>query len=458
MAIIVSASGIRGTVAGPVGEHLTPVDVVEWIGAWGNWLLEKHGGPVAIVVGQDARPSGAVLRPLATHTLRSLGHAVWDIGLTTTPTLAMAVPQLKAQAGLIITASHNPPGWNALKLLDAAGEFLPPGGIEEIRTWRGRLAFLSTDSPGPVHPYEGALSHHISAILSHPWVDAAAIRQAQLKIVVDGINSTGGIFVPALLEALGVASVTCLNCEPNGQFAHAPEPLPENLTALAEAVRRIGAHIGVAVDPDVDRVAFFLPSGQPFGEEYTLVAVSDYVLGHKKGPVVTNLSTTAAVRWVAEQHGVPFYESRVGEYYVVQRMKAVGAVIGGEGNGGVIWPDLHYGRDALAAIALFLSHLAREGGDAERLRNRYPNYVLRKEKFPLHQPCPAGLWARLAEEADGAEISLEDGLKLRWNDRWVHIRASGTEPLLRLLAEAPTEAEAQALSQLWTKRLQALLG
>lgn len=457
MALIVSASGIRGTVAGPVGEHLTPVDVVQWIGAWGDWLLDCHGGAVAVVVGQDARPSGAVLRPLAIHTLRSVGHTVWDIGLTTTPTLAMAVPHLKAQAGLIVTASHNPQGWNALKLLDAAGEFLPPAAIEGIQARRTQLTFLATDAPGALSPYQGSLSHHISAILSHPWVDTAAIRQAQLKVVVDGINSTGGIFVPALLEALGVASVECLNCEPTGQFAHAPEPLPENLTELSQKVRQTGAHLGIAVDPDVDRVAFFLPSGQPFGEEYSLVAVSDYVLMQKKGPIVANLSTTTAVRWVAEQHGAPFYESRVGEYYVVQHMKAVGAVIGGEGNGGIIWPDLHYGRDALAGIALFLSYLAQEGGDAERLRSRYPSFTLRKEKLPWTKPFSAELWQRLAEEANGAEISLEDGLKLRWGDRWVHIRPSGTEPLVRVLVEAPTDPEAEALSREWMRRLEAFL-
>ena len=458
MALIVSASGIRGTVMGAAGENLTPIDVVEWVAAWGDWLLVQHGGAVRVVVGQDARPSGALLRPLAIHTLRALGHTVWDIGLTTTPTLAMAVPHLGAQAGLILTASHNPPGWNALKLLDAAGEFLPPTAIHEIQARRGQVSFPATDAPGALEAYEKALSHHLSAILAQPWVDPEAIRKAQLRVVVDGINSTGGIFVPALLEALGVAAIECLNCEPTGQFAHNPEPLPENLTALSAKVRESRAHLGIAVDPDVDRVAFFLPNGAPFGEEYTLVAVVDYVLSQKKGPVVANLSTTAAVRWVAQQHGVPFYESRVGEYYVVQRMKEVGAIIGGEGNGGVIWPDLHYGRDALAGIALFLSYVAREGGDVERLRQRYPTYSLYKGKLPLTQPLPEGLWARLAEQADEAEVSLEDGLKLRWGDRWVHLRASATEPLVRLLAEAPTTTEAEALSQTWQARLQRLLG
>lgn len=457
MTLVVSASGIRGTVVGAVKENLTPIDVVEWVAAWGDWLLVRHGGPVRIVVGQDARPSGALLRPLAVHTLRALGHAVWDVGLTTTPTLAMAVPHLGAQAGLILTASHNPPGWNALKLLDEAGEFLPPTAIQEIQERRGLVCFAATDSPGALESYEKALSHHLSAILARPWVDPGAIRQAQLRIVVDGINSTGGIFVPALLEALGVAAVECLNCEPTGQFAHNPEPLPENLTALSAKVRESRAHLGIAVDPDVDRVAFFLPDGAPFGEEYTLVAVADYGLSQKKGPVVANLSTTSAVRWVAHQHGVPFYESRVGEYYVVQRMKEVGAIIGGEGNGGVIWPDLHYGRDALAGIALFLSHVAREGGDVERLRQRYPTYSLRKDKLPLTQPLPEGIWARLSDQAAGAEVSLEDGLKLRWEDRWVHLRASATEPLVRLLAEAPTAAEAEALSLTWRERLQKLL-
>ncbi|MCX7607227.1 MAG: phosphoglucosamine mutase, partial [Bacteroidia bacterium] len=435
MPLIVSSSGIRGTVEGRAGENLTPLDVVSWVGAWGIWIRRHHRGSVSLVVGQDARPSGALFRPLAIHTLRALGYEIHDIGLTTTPTLAMVIPHLAAQGGLILTASHNPSGWNALKFLDAAGEFLPPTAIEEIDALRKELEFSSTDHPGSVHLYEGALTYHLSTLVSHPWVCTHRIRQAQLRIVVDTINSSGGVFVPALLESLGVSEIRVLNGEPNGRFAHPPEPLPENLQDLAREVQASRAHVGIAVDPDVDRVAFYLPDGSPFGEEYTLVAVTDYILSHEKGPVVANQSTTAAVAWIANRYGVPFYESRVGEYYVVQKMKAVGAVIGGEGNGGIIWPRLHYGRDALVGIALFLSHLAEAGGDPVALRARYPRYVLLKAKMSLSSPPPSDFWRRLADVAADAEISLEDGLKLRWAEKWIHLRASATEPLLRLIAE-----------------------
>ncbi|MEN3040474.1 MAG: phosphoglucosamine mutase [Bacteroidia bacterium] len=458
MTLIISASGIRGTVEGPVGEHLTPKDVLEWTAAWGLWLAD-HFGREAVVVGQDARPSGDILRPIVIQTLRALGHAVYDIGLTTTPTLAMAIPLYGAKGGVMLTASHNPPGWNALKLLDAAGEFFPPAVIQKVESYRSRLSFAATDHPAHIERGDRALTHHISSILRHPWVDRKAVEQSRFHIVIDGCNSTGGIFVPALLESLGVSNITCLNCEPTGIFHHPPEPLPENLTELAEKVRGANAHLGIAVDPDVDRVVFFLPDGRPFGEEYTLVALSDYALQYQKGPIVANQSTTMAVRWVAEQHGVDFHESRVGEYYVVQKMKSVGAVFGGEGNGGVILPTLHYGRDALAGIALFLSYLARVGGDAFALRARYPDFFMVKGKLTLSptQALPPDLWLRLQEKAPEAEASMEDGLKLRWKDAWVHIRPSGTEPLIRIIAEAPTAAEAEALRSHWEKILLSFL-
>lgn len=456
MALVISASGIRGTVEGPVGQNLTPLDVVEWVAAWGLWLRERHDHPT-VVVGQDARPSGGVLRPLAIQTLRALGVSVWDAGLTTTPTLAMGIPFLQAQGGLILTASHNPAGWNALKFLNEEGTFLPPSAIEEIRTLRAHLHFPHTDHPAPVQEAPHLMQHHLRSIVAHPWIEKEAIARAGLRLVVDGINSGGALFVPALLEALGVQKVHLLNGEPTGHFAHPPEPLPENLTALAQAVQEKKAHLGIAVDPDVDRVAFFLPDGTPFSEEYTLVVVADYVLHRQKGPVVANQSTTQAVAWVAQKHGVPFYESPVGEYHVVQKMKAVGAVIGGEGNGGVIWPALHYGRDALAGIALFLSALVQAGGNAHHLRHKYPTYTLYKARLPLEKPLPPNFFQELASQADGALLSQEDGLKLRWPDRWVHIRPSGTEPLLRLIVEAPTPTEAQALLSHWSQRIQALL-
>ncbi|MCX8113094.1 MAG: phosphoglucosamine mutase [Bacteroidia bacterium] len=457
MTLIVSASGIRGTVEGPSGDNLTPVEVVSWVGAWGQWMRSQYG-PARLLVGQDARPSGEVLRPLAVQTLRALGHTVYDAGLTTTPSLSMAIPFYEAKGGLILTASHNPPGWNALKFLDEKGEFLPPQAIQAIAQVRETLNFPATDHPAPLECAEATLTHHLTSLLRHPWVDREAIEKQRFRIVVDGCNSGGGLFVPALLEALGVESVIRLNCEPTGRFARPPEPLPENLTELAERVRQTNAHLGIAVDPDVDRVVFILPNGKPFGEEYTLVATADYALSRQSGPIVANLSTTLAVRWVAERYGVPFYESRVGEYYVVQMMKAVGATFGGEGNGGVILPSLHYGRDALAGVALFLSYLARMGGDAIKLRAQYPDLAITKGKVPLSdRGLSPDIWDKLRSQAPEAESNIEDGLKLRWADRWVHIRISGTEPIIRIIAEAPTIHEANALRAHWESTLRSIL-
>ncbi|GIV22764.1 MAG: phosphoglucosamine mutase [Bacteroidia bacterium] len=456
MTLIFSASGLRGTIGGRPGENLTPIDAVQWAAAWGYWHYQRRG-PVPLVIGQDARPSGIILRPLVGQTLRAFGHTVLDVGLTTTPTLEMAIPHLQAQGGVILTASHNPAGWNALKFLNEEGEFLAPEILQKIAALKEEVIFPAIETPGPMSFPENLLTHHIQRLLARPEVLAEKIARLSLRIVVDGINSGGAIAVPALLEALGVRDIYLLNGEPNGHFAHPPEPLPENLTQLAEAVRTHKAHLGIAVDPDVDRVAFFLPTGEPFGEEYTLVAVADYILSRQKGPVVTNQSTTLAVRKVAEKHGVPFYESRVGEYYVVQKMKAVGAVIGGEGNGGVIWPAVHYGRDALVGIALFLSALAEAGGDALALRAQYPSFVMRKEKLPLATPLPSEVWPKLLEAAPEATPSLEDGLKLSWPDKWIHLRASATEPLLRIIAEAPTTEECETLIHAWKGYLQAYL-
>ncbi|MCS7297173.1 MAG: phosphoglucosamine mutase [Bacteroidia bacterium] len=458
MALIVSVSGIRGTVEERAGEGLTPVEVVSWVGAWALWLRERYG-QTQVVVGQDARPSGEVLRPIAIQVLRAVGHTVYDIGLTMTPTLAMAVSFFKAKGGLMLTASHNPLQWNALKFLNEKGEFFPPHFIQEIAGYRDRLAFPAANHPGSLERAEGAFEYHLSTILRHPWIDVEAIRRCHFRVVVDACNSGGGIYLPLLLEALGVDEVILLHEQPTGVFARPPEPLPENLTELAQAVQRVRADLGIAVDPDVDRVAFFLPNGHPFGEEYTLVASADYVLRHERGPLVTNQSTTMAVEWIARQYQVPFYESRVGEYYVVEKMKAVGAVFGGEGNGGVIWPALHYGRDALAGISLFLSHLAHEGGNAALLRKRYPDFVMMKAKLELPKgwtPKPE-LWMRLQEKAPEAQASLEDGLKLRWTDAWIHIRLSGTEPLIRIIAEAPSAEKAKELVAEWQKLLLAFL-
>lgn len=453
MPLIVSASGVRGTTEGASGENLTPLDVVQWVSAWATWLQTQHGSSLSVVVGQDARPSGSILRPLAIQTLRAFGIDVWDAGLTTTPTLAMAVPSLSAQGGLMLTASHNPAGWNALKFLDQAGEFLPPNALTEIRLLLSKCQYPSTENPGQVQPAENLLSHHIRAILTHPFL--AGLPLPKLRIVVDAINSSGALYVPALLEAMGVSDVIMLNAEPNGHFAHAPEPLPQNLTTLAQQVQAHKADLGIAVDPDVDRVAFFLPNGEPFGEEYTLVVAVDYLLSRQKGPVVANLSTTQAVRHVSTQHGVEYYESAVGEYHVVQKMKQVGAIIGGEGNGGVIWPAIHYGRDALVGIALFLARLAQAQGDAIALRQAYPTFYQLKHSLPLPSPLtqPETLWDRLSQLAPDAAPCLIDGLKLSWEDRWIHIRPSGTEPILRVYVEAPSPKAAQTLLDQFVKAL-----
>ncbi len=454
MAIMVSASGIRGTTEGEPHHNLTPIDVVIWTAAWGAWLREKYGKAVSVLIGQDARPSGSVLRPIAIQTIRAFGHEVWDAGLVTTPTLAVAVPALGVAGGLILTASHNPTGWNALKFLDEAGEFLAPETIRTIQSYTQKPSFPATESPGPIRSADQLLSLHIEAILRQPFLPVEAIQARRFRIVLDAINSGGALYIPPLLEALGVKVVKVLHAEPHGRFAHPPEPLPQNLSDLSAALRDTQADLGIAVDPDVDRVAFFLPNGRPFGEEYSLVVAADYLLSRQKGPVVSNLSTTQAVRRVAERHGVPFFASPVGEYHVVRQMKAVSAIIGGEGNGGVIWPAVHYGRDALVGIALMLARLT-ECQDAYELRSTYPDYHQVKLSLPLSQPIAdwKPLWDALKALAPRANAIELDGLKLEWPDTWVHIRPSGTEPLVRIYAEAPTPEEAQNLAQSFQREL-----
>jgi len=448
MPLIVSASGIRGTTEGPPGENLTPVDVVRWTAAWATYLREKHGRPVPVLIGQDARPSGNLLRPIAIQTVRAFGHEVGDAGLVTTPTLAVGIPALGAAGGLILTASHNPAGWNALKFLDENGEFLPPEAIQTIQAYTRSLHFPATESPGPIHSADNLLSLHVGAILKQPFLSVEDIRARRFRVVLDAINNSGGaLYIPPLLEALGAEVVKVLNAEPHGRFAHPPEPLPQNLTALSRALRETDADLGIAVDPDVDRVAFFLPDGTPFGEEYSLVVAVDYVLSRQPGPVVANLSTTLAVRKVAESYGVPFSLSAVGEYHVVQKMKAVRAVIGGEGNGGIIWPAVHYGRDALVGITLMLARLAAFS-DAHALRATYPTFYQVKLSIPLTGSLPEWetLRARLRALAPTAQAIDLDGLKLEWSDRWVHVRPSATEPILRLYAEAPSQKDAEDLA------------
>lgn len=447
MPLLISASGIRGTTQGQPHHNLTPLDAATWTAAWAAWLRETHGKPVPILVGQDARPSGTILRPIAIQILRAFGHEVWDAGLITTPTLALAIPALGVAGGLLLTASHNPAGWNALKLLNEHGEFLPPQALQTIQEHLKNLSFPATESPGPVQPAENLLSLHIQAILRQEILPLEAIRARRFRVVLDAINSGGALYIPPLLEALSVQVVKVLHGEPHGRFAHPPEPLPNHLTDLSRAVQETHADLGIAVDPDVDRVAFFLPDGNPFGEEYSLVVAADYILSQQKGPVVANLSTTQAVQQIAERYGVPFHASAVGEYHVVQKMKAVGAVIGGEGNGGVIWPAVHYGRDALVGITLMLARLTAFS-NAHELRESYPSYYQVKISVPLSESPPdwKALWNHLKAISPTAQAIEIDGLKLRWPQKWVHIRPSGTEPILRIYAEAPTQKEAEGLA------------
>ncbi|MGQ9864236.1 MAG: phosphoglucosamine mutase [Bacteroidia bacterium] len=441
----ISVSGIRGL----VGHELDPFAVLRYACGYAERVRRKYPHPV-FLLGQDGRPSGYFLRQLVRNAWALQGIHVKDVGLTTTPTFEMLIPHLGAQGGILLTASHNPPPYNALKLFNAHGEFL---AYEEIVSLADQVpSFASYDQLGSVEKIDGGVNFHVQSILQLPYVDTQAIKKAQFKVVYDGITSSGEIFVKALLEALGVQAIP-LYGKADGSFPHPPEPLPENLTALQEKVLQTGAHVGIAVDPDVDRCAFVQEDGEFFGEEYSLVAIADYILQHQKGPVVTNLSTTQAVTWVAHHHGVPFYATKIGEYFVCQKMRQVQAVIGGEGNGGIILPALHYGRDALVAIALFLSFLAREKVTPSALRARYPRFYMAKEKLPLPQGIEKVL-ATLAAQYAHLVLDTQDGIKISWKDRWVHLRPSNTEPILRIYAEAPTSHQAHELVNEWKHHLQ----
>ncbi len=385
MALIKSISGIRGTIGGKTGDNLTPLDVVKFTAAYGTLLLKQYAGNKKIVVGRDGRISGAMVKGLVISTLNSLGLDVIDLDYSTTPTVEMAVVFEKAAGGIILTASHNPKEWNALKLLNGKGEFINSEEGQKVLEIAAKeeFDFVSVDKLGTVINGGDLLQKHIDAILNYDLVDVAAIKKAKFKIVVDAVNSTGAIAVPAMLKALGVKDIVVLNEEVTGKFAHNPEPLPENLTELSREVVKHNASLGIAVDPDVDRLCFVCEDGTMFGEEYTLVAVADYVLSKRKGNTVSNMSSTRALRDVTEKHGGQYYPSAVGEVNVVNKMKAVNAVIGGEGNGGIIVPDLHYGRDALIGIALFLTHLAQSKKSIKQLRNTYPDYFMSKNKITL---------------------------------------------------------------------------
>jgi len=452
MSLLFTVSGVRGTVGGSIGQNLTPIDVVKYVSAFGRWL-QQQSDIRTVVVGRDGRITSPPIKRLVTNTLQMLGYNVIDIGLTTTPTLAMYVPEAPAAGGIMVSASHNPEEWNALKFFNLLGELISEENVEEIKELFediGRLEFPSWEKVGTYFRERQALSHHINKILELPYVNTRAIRRANFRVVVDGINSGGAIAIPELLKQLGVSKVIVLNGDPEEPFAHNPEPLPANLTKLGEAVVEQGADLGIAVDPDGDRLVFFTEKGTCFGEEYTIVAVADYLLKRRPGPVVGNLSTTMALRKVAEHYKQDYYETKVGEVWVVKKMKETGAVIGGEGNGGVIYPDLHYGRDALVGIALFLSYLAEENVKASHLRKRYPDFSIVKTTIPL----PSGLAVhqileRVREKPPlpNPQVNTEDGVKLTYEKGWVHIRTSNTEPILRIYAEGPSEQDARFLIQ-----------
>jgi len=449
MALIKSISGIRGTIGGKTGDNLTPLDIVKFTAAFGT-LLMKESTNRKIIVGRDGRMSGAMVKNLVVSTLQALGLDVVDLDYSTTPTVEMAVVFENAAGGIILTASHNPKEWNALKLLNSKGEFInSEEGIKVLDiAEREDFVFAPVDKLGTVTTDEHALQKHIDAIIAYPLVDLAAIKKSKFKIVVDAVNSTGAIAVPALLRALGVKDIELLNGEVNGKFAHNPEPLPEHLTGLSSEVLKQNASLGIAVDPDVDRLCFVCEDGTMFGEEYTLVAVADYVLSNKTGNTVSNMSSTRALKDITIKHGGEYSSSAVGEVNVVNKMKAVNAVIGGEGNGGIIIPDLHYGRDALIGIALFLTHLAKTKKTAKQLRNSFPDYFISKNKIKLESGVDVqSVFEKIKHKYKNQPINIEDGLKIEFDTDWVHLRTSNTEPIIRIYAESNFETTADNIAK-----------
>ena len=461
MTLIKSISGIRGTIGGKVGEGLTPLDAVLFAAAYGSWLKTQNPSKkLKVVIGRDARISGQMISDLVSSTLIGLGIDVINLGLSTTPTVEIAVPMENAQGGIILTASHNPKQWNALKLLNEKGEFISGAEGEMLLEIAKNqdFEFAEVDDLGSIRNDDSYMQKHIAAILSLPLVDSKLIKEANFKIVVDAVNSSGGIFVPALLKALGVSQITEMYCEPNGDFPHNPEPLPENLKDLSQAMKVQKAAIGITVDPDVDRLAFVCEDGSMFGEEYTLVAVADYVLKHTPGATVSNLSSTRALRDITEEKGQVYASAAVGEVNVVAKMKEVNAVIGGEGNGGIIYPDLHYGRDSLVGIALFLTHLATEKKSMTALRDSYPKYVISKNKIELTPEIDVDLiLEKMALKYAEKEVDTTDGVKIYIEKEWVHLRKSNTEPIIRIYSEASDEEAAIRLANRIISEIKALI-
>jgi phosphomannomutase len=453
VALIKSISGIRGVVGGKPGENLTPVDIVKFTAAYGTIIAEKRSmhpeKNTRVVVGRDGRISGSMIQEIVVQTLNGMGIDVIDLGLSTTPTVEFAVRTEKADGGIIITASHNPKEWNALKLLNEEGEFITAETGERILELaeRENFSFAPVDRLGATIQNNSYLQKHVEAVLKYPLVNPKAIAKRNFKIIVDAVNSTGSIYVPALLRALGLMDVIVLNAEVNGKFAHNPEPLPEHLSELCNEVVKQKADLGIAVDPDVDRLCFVNEDGSLFGEEYTLVAVADYILNKKKGNTVSNMSSTKALKEITLKHGGEYFSSAVGEVNVVKKMKEVHAVIGGEGNGGIIVPDFHYGRDALIGIGLFLSHLANHKKGMKSLRNQYPDYFISKNKVDLENGIDIrSLFDKIRKKYKKNPINTEDGLKIEFDNDWVHLRTSNTEPIIRIYAESDFETKANNIA------------
>lgn len=454
MTLIKSISGIRGTIGGKSGEALTPLDIVKFTAAYGSWLKKRNTEkPLRVIVGRDARLSGKMVSDLVCSTLVGMGFYVIDLGLSTTPTVEIAVPIENALGGIVLTASHNPIQWNALKLLNEKGEFISGADGEELLKMADNedFDFAEVKTLGKIEANDTYIQKHIDLILALPLVDKEAIKNAKFKVCIDAVNSTGGIAVPMLLEALGVTDIKKINCEPTGIFAHNPEPLPENLREISSELRKGNYDLGIVVDPDVDRLAFISEDGEPFGEEYTLVAVADYILKNskkKKGlTTVSNLSSTLALKDVTLKAGGEYFSAAVGEVNVVTKMKEVKAIIGGEGNGGIIYPEFHYGRDALVGIALFLSHLAKFGKPIGFLRSTYPNYHIAKKKVELTTDLNVDeVLSEIKAKYDRYPLNTEDGVKVNFEKEWVHLRKSNTEPIIRIYAESEFETTASNLA------------
>ena len=449
MALIKSISGIRGTIGGIPGKNLTPLDIVKFTAAFAS-AFDQNLNNKKIVIGRDGRISGSMVSNICANTLLACGFDVIDLGLTTTPTVEIAVKEEKAAGGIILTASHNPQEWNALKLLNHDGEFLDAAAGEKVLSIaeNEQFQFVPASKLGKYRMDTSYLQKHIDMVVNYELVDAEAIKKAKFKIVVDPINSSGAIYIPALLKALGVKDIITINDEVHGKFEHNPEPLPKNLIGLSNEVTKQNASLGIAIDPDVDRLCFVCEDGSMFGEEYTLVAVADYVLGKRNGNTVSNMSSTKSLKEITHKHGGEYYPSAVGEVNVVKKMKEVNAVIGGEGNGGIIVPDFHYGRDALIGIGLFLSHLAHSKKSIKQLRGMYPDYFISKNKITLENNVDVNeIFRKIKDKYKNNPMNTEDGLKIEFGNDWVHLRTSNTEPILRIYSESNFETTAENIAK-----------